>query len=115
MTAPLAPAYNAAWHGRMSEKQLQAAVEQMCRLLQLRHYHSWTSIHSGRGFPDLVIAGPSGVLWRELKRQKEHPTPPQQAWLDTLHAAGQDAGIWRPSDLTDGRVLNELRALKGLS
>jgi hypothetical protein len=77
-------------------------------------YHTHMSARSHRGFPDWVFAGPRGVLWRELKREKEKPTPTQQRWLTALSEAGQDAAVWRPSDLLCGDVARQLATLAAM-
>jgi hypothetical protein len=92
---------------------LDAHVRRLCDDLGLLRYHTRDARKSPAGFPDLVCAGPGGVLFRELKRQGKNPTPPQQRWLDTLTAAGADAGTWRPECLLSGRIARELAAIAG--
>ena len=77
-------------------------------------YHTYDSRKSPAGFPDWVICGRAGVLYRELKREGEDPTPRQQEWLDGLTAAGQDADVWRPADQVSGRIAREIAAVAGL-
>lgn len=95
----------------MSEDDLLATVRQACRTLNLLCYHVWRSDHSEKGFPDLVIVGVRGVLFRELKNQKNKPTVHQQQWIQALQTAGADAGLWRPSDLYSGRITSELKRI----
>lgn len=64
----------------------------------------------GKGYPDLTIVGPGGVLWREIKRADETVTAEQSAWLARLVEAGCDAAIWRPVDWPD-RITRELQAI----
>jgi hypothetical protein len=66
------------------------------------------------GFPDWVIAGPNGLLFRELKRQDGSLTAQQKAWLARLELLGMDVGVWRPSDLLSGRIARELIAISAL-
>lgn len=76
-------------------------------------YHPWKE-HTRRaaeGWPDWVLLGDGGLLFRELKRQKESPAKAQQEWLDMLQVAGVDADVWRPSDLLSGRIAQELAAI----
>lgn len=94
------------------ERALQSHVTQLCRSLGLRVYHTHDSRRSEPGFPDLVIVGPRGVLWRELKTQKGRIRPEQQEWLDALTSAGQDAAVWRPDDW-DTRIQDELKKVAG--
>lgn len=71
-----------------------------------RERHVWiTPVQAdGKGLLDLILVR-DRVLWREIK-VKAKVTPEQQAWLDWLRAAGQDADVWRPEDW--GRILSEL-------
>lgn len=107
----VAPARQAALDA-MSEKDFQAGVLKLALFhgFKLR-YHTHDSRRSAPGFPDLVLVNPrtGRVLWRELKTNKGRVSPEQQEWLDGLTACGMDAGVWRPNDLDDGRVLAELK------
>lgn len=95
----------------MTERELDNGVRAICRDLRLHRYHTWDSRKSDSGFPDLVIAGLGGVLFRELKRESATPTIRQQQWLDILAAGGMDIGVWRPSDLLSRRIHRELMAI----
>jgi hypothetical protein len=96
----------------LSEKQLQATVVEACKAAGLLCYHTFDSRRSASGFPDLVIVGRGGVLFRELKTAKGRVSVEQQAWLDALVAAGADAAVWRPADLATGAISSRLRALR---
>jgi len=65
----------------------------------------------GKGFPDLVLVGPCGVLYRELKTERGRLSPEQLRWRDALQAAGADWAVWKPSDLLAGRVDAELKTI----
>lgn len=96
----------------MTESQLQASILDLCRTYRLMVFHirdSRTSV--GVGFPDLVIAGPGGVIFRELKNATLQPTPEQMTWLGTLEAGGADVGMWRPAHWYDGTISACLAAL----
>jgi hypothetical protein len=67
-------------------------------------FHDWDSRRNPKGFPDLVIAGPGGVLWRELKVPGNSLSSEQTKWKWTLKAAGADWGAWYPVDLSSGLV-----------
>jgi len=95
----------------MTEDDLLATVRQACKTLHLLVYHTYDSRRSERGFPDLVIVGVRGILFRELKNEKNKPTIHQQQWIQALQAAGADAGLWRPSDIFSGRITSELRRI----
>jgi hypothetical protein len=96
---------------RMSEKELQGTVESIALDLDLLHYHVFDSRRSREGFPDSVIVGPHGVLFRELKKQTGKVSAAQQKWNAGLAAAGQDVGVWRPADLLEHRVRVEMLAI----
>lgn len=96
----------------MSEADLQAAVTALCRWMGLMAYHTHDSRRSEPGFPDLVIAGANGQLFRELKTERGRVSKPQEAWLARLAEGKADAAVWRPSDWLQGRVQRELEAVK---
>jgi hypothetical protein len=76
-------------------------------------YHPW-KLHAQKareGYPDWTIAGPGGLIFRELKRQNKEPTGAQEKWLGALHAAGQDVGVWKPCCVHSGRMASELGAV----
>jgi hypothetical protein len=107
----------------MGEQDLQGAVIDLCRLLHLRVAHfrpartdqRWrTPVQAdGAGFPDLVIAGPGGVAFRELKSDRGRLSADQKLWQGALLDAGADHWVWRPTDWVDGLVNEELRMLAG--
>lgn len=90
---------------KMTEAQLQASILDLCRHHRLLAMHIRDSRRNiGVGFPDLVIAGRGGVIFRELKNDTLQPTPEQMTWLGTLDAGGADAALWRPGHWEDGTV-----------
>ena len=93
----------------MTEAEFQRAVIDLCRWLGLHYFHDNDSRRNRAGFPDLVICGNGGVLYRELKTERGRIRPEQATWLDRLRQAGADADVWRPSDMS--RVTSELKAL----
>lgn len=109
----------------MTEDDLLRAVLDMCRLFHLRVAHfrpaqmkdrdgraRWvTAVQAdGKGYPDLTIVGPAGLMFRELKSSTGSVTPEQKTWLLVLSRVA-DADTWRPTDLRSGRIERELRAL----
>jgi hypothetical protein len=76
-------------------------------------YHHCPGLHcTGKGLPDLILAGPRGVIFREVKTTwPEKPTPEQTTWLYTLRAAGISAKVWTESDLLAGNVEYEIRKI----
>lgn len=106
----------------MSEDQLLDHVLETAKTFKLRTAHfrpaqvrsgKWvTPVQGdGKGWPDVVVVGPGGSLFRELKAEGKYPTPEQKVWLAWLTAAGEDAGVWKPRDWHSGRIQDELRAI----
>jgi hypothetical protein len=92
----------------MTESGLLQAVRDLARLQGWDTYHTYRSIRSEPGFPDLVLMRPPLLLFRELKTDTGRLTVPQRHWIDELAACGQDVGVWRPADLRGGRISAEL-------
>ena len=61
------------------------------------------------GFPDIVALKGQRLLVRELKTERGRTTELQEAWLEAWATVGADVDIWRPSDLSSGRVERILR------
>jgi len=55
----------------------------------------------GKGYPDLTLVHPQfGLLFRELKQDKNYPSPEQREWGRRLHAGGGNWAVWKPRDRT---------------
>ena len=106
----------------LTEKQLQAAVIDLARMLGWRvaHFRSvpvkrgphvrWETpvAADGAGFPDLVLCR-ERVVWAELKVGGNKPSSAQQAWLTGLRRAGQETYVWTDVDWHRGDVEKALR------
>ena len=96
----------------MTEAELMEAVRAMVKGLGLLAHHGHDGRRSwGPGFPDLVIAGRAGVLYRECKTERGNLTPEQRLWGDVLKQAGANWRVWRPRDRLDGSIGRELAAV----
>jgi len=93
----------------VTERDLREWIRDLCKLFGWKMYFSWTSIHSPRGFPDLVLANPEQkrVIFAELKTDKGKLTPYQEEWLNALDACGAEVYVWRPGDIE--RIADILR------
>ena len=83
----------------LTEKAFLANVTQVARDLGYWVYHNWTSIHSPRGLPDLLMIRDDRMLWAELKTDKKESklSPHQEDVMQMLRAAGQEVYLWRPA------------------
>lgn len=96
----------------MTEKQLQAAVIDMCKIYGIAVYHTYDSRRSVPGWPDLALCGAHRFITRELKNEYGKVTPEQEEWGWMLRQAGISWDIWRPDDLRAGRIQRELLAIR---
>lgn len=94
----------------MREAELQALVVELAETRGVFGYHTYDSRRSVAGFPDLVLIGARGVLYRELKTATGRVSPEQTYVLEALRAAGEDADVWRPADWPH-RIDAEISAL----
>lgn len=85
---------------RATEAEWQKTIITAARLHGWRHHHTWLSVRSDPGWPDLVLLRPRDgrQLVVELKSDRGRITPAQQAWLDDFAACGVPAYVWRPGD-----------------
>lgn len=66
----------------------------------------------GNGWPDLVLIGQHGLLFRECKVSPvDRLRPEQVSVLYLLKANGQDAKVWTSADLKSGAVASEIEAI----
>ena len=96
----------------MSEADLLAAVLSTAERFGWLAHHDrpartekgWrTAVEGDAGFPDLVLARDSVVLFIELKSATGRVSVTQQRWLDALGAQ-----VWRPDQWRDGTILRAL-------
>jgi VRR-NUC domain len=94
----------------MLEAELQAQVIELATMLGWLHYHPYDSRRSVAGFPDLVLVHEQtgALIFAELKRDGQRPTPDQARWLAAL-SRRHSAYVWRPADLRSGRVARQLQ------
>ena len=92
----------------ISEKDFRKQVIDLLKTFHWRYYFTWNSIHSPAGFPDIVAARLSRLIFAELKSDKGKVTPEQQEWLDLLEGTGKvEVFVWRPTDFE--KIVEELR------
>lgn len=88
----------------VAERVFQDNVERRAIRYGLLVYHTHDSRGSRKGWPDLVVAGPGGAIFRELKTAKGTTTMEQERWLALLRQIGMDAKVWRPADIRTGEI-----------
>lgn len=86
--------------GQQTERQFQQQVVALARACGWLVFHTWNSLHSPAGEPDLRLVR-ERVVWAELKREGRDPNPIQEAAIAALRAAGAEVYVWRPSDLEE--------------
>jgi Holliday junction resolvase len=66
-------------------------------------YHTWSSVHSPAGFPDLIAVRDNRILAIECKTQKGKVTDAQRKWLGALDGVKViEAFVSRPApDLSE--------------
>jgi hypothetical protein len=93
---------------QISEREWQRHVMDVATRLGWLFYHAPDNKPvNGRvqnitpGFPDLVLVKAPRIVYAELKRETGKLSPAQEKWLYLLRACGQEAYVWRPSNLND--------------
>jgi len=82
----------------IKESEFEAQVRQLARLYGWLCYHTWRSIHSPAGFPDLVLLRGQRLVFAELKTARGKLTTAQQQWLEALRQTAAEVYVWRPDD-----------------
>lgn len=95
--------------GYCTRKHLRAVHIPKVRVANGRHMTAVSA--DGRGFVDILIVGPGGDLFWELKVGANTTSPDQVDWHDDLAAAGLRVRVVRPRDWEDGTAQAELDAL----
>lgn len=106
----------------MTEEQFFTKVLELCEGRDLwpvpvRPERFANRVGASRGFPDLMIVGPGGVLFRELKTDigmgaGRGLRAAQTLWMYRLQAAGLDWEVWQPRDMASGLIGRELDGLE---
>lgn len=95
----------------VTEQELYERVTDRIAFYRLGHYHSHTARRDEAGWPDLVVWGPGGLLFRELKSAEGRQSRAQVRVMRSLRAAGANFAIWRPAEWEAGVVDHELRLI----
>lgn len=101
----------------MTEAELAAEVTAAATSMGLLWHRCADSrrCRGSRGFPDLVIAGPAGILLAELKNDHDVTSADQDLWAWMLAGSAIWAyRLWRPADWRSGRIRAELAGIGGV-
>src|SRR4051794_40180372 len=90
---------------------LEANIRKLIKDLNLWAYHPRNSKGSQAGWPDWVIIGRAGILYRELKSESGTVTAEQRHVGELITRAGGNWRVWRPRDLISGAIAKELTDL----
>jgi hypothetical protein len=85
-----------------SEKAWQDSVIHLSTINNWKHYHTWRSIKSVKGFPDLVLVRDNRIIFAELKgadKKKQKLSLEQALWIQALQKAVKEVYVWRPQDI----------------
>ena len=82
----------------VTEADFQQAVVELAQLCGWKVYHAYDSRRSAPGWPDLVLARGTALLFWELKATNGRATPAQREWLDALKATGANVDVLYPED-----------------
>ena len=86
----------------LTEKDFSRTVLELAQTLGWRCYHTWGSIHSAGGFPDLCMVRGLRLVFAELKGSMGKLSEEQALWLKALRETGQcEAYLWRPEGWED--------------
>ena len=95
----------------MTETELRENIRDAAKKLGYGFYFSWTSLHSPKGFPDIVLCRPPRLILAELKTDSGKTSPEQDEWLEALAGCpGVEVFLWRPAAWDSGEIV---RALAG--
>lgn len=94
---------------KLTEAALQRHVEAAALQLGFATYHTFLSVRSQPGFPDLVCVKDGRLIVAELKSGTGKVTTAQQQWLDAFAAVPCcEVHVWRPDDWYSGRIVRIL-------
>ena len=93
-----------------TEKVFTQQVMDYARLMGWSAYHSWISIRSEPGFPDLVAVRAGRLVVAELKTLTGKLTPAQEKWLGVWGGIpSAEVFVWRPNDESWAQIERVLR------
>jgi hypothetical protein len=95
-----------------AEIHVQRHVEALCVQFGLLYYHTHDSRNSPAGFLDVVVAGPGGLLFAELKSATGRLSAAQKRWVIMLTSLGCNVAVWSPVEMRSGAIARQLQTLR---
>lgn len=93
----------------MPEYRLQEHVITAAKQLGFLAYHTWNSMRSEPGYPDLMLVKDGRCLAIELKRDGQEPTLAQRRWLDAFaEVPCIETYVWHGADWESGGIVTIL-------
>lgn len=90
--------FNDAVMAEKTEAEYQAWIVRLARANGWLVYHTYNSMKSDKGWPDVVLCKPPRLCIWEVKSAKGKPTPEQEVWVKALKECGEDAQVVYPCD-----------------
>ena len=93
----------------ITEKQFETQIKDLAKTFGWEYYHTWQSIHSPAGFPDVVmlrLEPAPRLVFAELKTDNLKTSQPsiyQWIWLELLQQVPMpvECYLWRPDDFDE--------------
>ena len=71
-------------------------------------YHTWSSMHSPAGFPDLIMLKEGHMLVAELKIGRDNLKPEQYFWLLEFTTITDDVYVWWDNEQDWNQIIGVL-------
>lgn len=98
--------------GSMTGAEISAEISAIAADLYVANFHFPDSRRvTATGWPDHVLIGSRGLIYREVKGDGDQVSGRQVAVGYALKANGQDWDIWTKHDLASGRIRQEIEAI----
>lgn len=82
-----------------TEADFSRTVVDLAKTFHWKVYHTWGSLHSAFGYPDLTLVRGGRLIFAELKGSKGKLTEEQTLWLEALKGTGKcEVYVFYPSD-----------------
>ena len=98
---------------KITEAEFQAQVIELLQHTHWKIYHTWKSIHSVAGFPDIIAIREGELLVIELKSAKGKLTEAQKLWLEAFQLTCARVFVWKAGNDDDWNEAVAVAVLQG--